>query len=89
MLPVDEKRIPYVGDFAQMWDERESAQRLRLSVATLRRRRRRRQPPAWVKLGYRIFYRESDLREFIETSVVHPDQPLTDPDNSDPVGGQS
>jgi hypothetical protein len=54
----------------ELCDEREAAGRLRLSVATLRRRRRHRQPPAWVKLGSRVFYRKKDLESFIDTNLV-------------------
>jgi predicted DNA-binding transcriptional regulator AlpA len=50
--------------------EREAAQRLGLSVATLRRRRLRRQPPVWVKIGSRVLYRKRDLESFVEANVV-------------------
>jgi hypothetical protein len=54
----------------ELCDEREAARRLGLSVATLRRRRRHRQPPVWVKLGFRVFYRKRDLESFIEANVI-------------------
>jgi hypothetical protein len=53
-----------------LFDEREAAQRLGLSVATLRRRRLRRQPPVWAKLGSRVLYRKQDLESFVEANVV-------------------
>lgn len=53
-----------------LFDEREAARRLGLSVATLRRRRLLRQPPAWVKLGGRVLYRAVDLNAFVEANVV-------------------
>lgn len=59
----------------ELIDEREAARRLGLSVATLRRRRLFRQPPAWVKLGSRVLYRQTDLAAFIEANVVPPAQP--------------
>ena len=54
----------------ELCDEREAARRLGLSVATLRRRRRHQQPPVWVTLGFRIFYRTQDLESFIAANVV-------------------
>jgi hypothetical protein len=54
----------------KLCDERQAARRLGLSIATLRRRRQNRQPPIWVKLGFRVFYREQDLESFIEANVV-------------------
>ena len=60
---MDEKRL---------LDERESANRLGLSLATLRRRRARGLPPAWVCLGKRILYRAQDLDDLIEASLVRP-----------------
>lgn len=64
----------------ELFNEREAAQRLGLSVATLRRRRQHRQPPIWVKLGSRIFYRKQDLESFIEANVVClPDRGSGDP----------
>ena len=44
-----------------LFDEREAARRLGLSVATMRRRRLLRRPPAWVKLGGRVLYRALEL----------------------------
>jgi predicted DNA-binding transcriptional regulator AlpA len=54
----------------ELFNEHEAAGRLGLSVATIRRRRLFRQPPAWVKLGSRVLYRNSDLEAFIEANVV-------------------
>lgn len=53
-----------------LFDEREAARRLGLSVATMRRRRLLRRPPVWVKLGARVLYRNSDLEAFVEANVV-------------------
>jgi hypothetical protein len=53
-----------------LFDEREAARRLGLSVATIRRRRLLRLPPAWVKLGGRVLYRPQDLVDFIDANVV-------------------
>jgi hypothetical protein len=54
----------------QLFDEREAARQLGLSVATMRRRRLFRQPPAWLKLGSRVLYRAAELEAFVEASVV-------------------
>ncbi len=54
----------------ELFDEREAARRLGLSVATLRRRRLLRQPPTFVKLGGRVLYRQSDLGTLIEENLV-------------------
>ena len=51
-------------------NEREAAQTLGLSVATLRRRRLLRQPPLWAKLGSRVLYRKQDLEAFVEANLV-------------------
>lgn len=53
-----------------LFDEREAAQRLGLSVATMRRRRLLRNPPAWVKLGRRVLYRKQDLESFVNANVI-------------------
>lgn len=53
-------------------NEHEAAQRLGLSVATLRRRRLLRQPPVWCKLGARVLYRAEDLTSFVEANIVQP-----------------
>ena len=45
---------------------------LRMSRANLARRRKRRQPPAWVQLGRKIFYRSKDLDRFVRERVVQP-----------------
>ncbi len=64
-------RVHSPADFAtELCDEIEAALRLRLSVATLRRRRQQRQPPVWVKLGSRVFYRKQDLESFIAANIV-------------------
>lgn len=53
-----------------LFDEREAARRLGLSVATMRRRRLLRLPPRWCKLGGRVLYRQEDLLAFVEGSIV-------------------
>jgi hypothetical protein len=57
-------------DSDRLRNEQEAAWWLGLSVGTMRRRRLLREPPAWVKLGGRVLYRESDLRAFVEANVV-------------------
>ena len=56
----------------ELRNEKQAAQRLGLSVATLRRRRLLRQPPAWVKLGARVLYRSNDLDDFVQANLVQP-----------------
>lgn len=58
-----------------LFDEREAARRLGLSVATMRRRRLLRQPPAWVKLGGRVLYRSVELTAFVEANIVEVNTP--------------
>ena len=54
----------------ELFDEREAARRLGLSVATIRRRRLLRQPPAWIKLGGRVFYRARELDAFVDANLT-------------------
>jgi len=68
----DEQQSPNSVQSGELHNEREAALKLGLSVATLRRRRRRRQPPAWVKLGSRVLYRQKDLDAFVEANLVRP-----------------
>jgi hypothetical protein len=53
-------------------NEHQAAQRLGLSVASLRRRRLLQLPPAYAKLGARVAYRPQDLDEFIAANIVRP-----------------
>lgn len=69
-LTVKRDRDHRSDGWADLCSEREAAELLHLSVATLRRRRRLRQPPVWTKLGARVFYRRRDLESFIESNVV-------------------
>lgn len=62
----------YIMESTELFNEREAARRLGLSVATLRRRRLNQQSPAWVKLGDRVLYRIQDLESFIEAHLIHP-----------------
>jgi hypothetical protein len=51
----------------------EAAQILKVKKQTPAAWRNRRQGPAYVKVGRRVFYRPSDLREWLESRVVRPD----------------
>jgi predicted DNA-binding transcriptional regulator AlpA len=53
-------------------DEKAAAQRLGLSVSTLRRRRLLRQTPTFVKLGARVLYQAEDLSRFVADNIVRP-----------------
>jgi len=48
---------------------KEAAERLRSSVPTLARWRVNGNGPAYVKNGGRVFYRDSDLESFIQSST--------------------
>jgi hypothetical protein len=51
----------------QLLNEAETAQRLRCTVAALRRWRRERRGPRFVRMGRLIRYSETALIEFIES----------------------
>lgn len=57
---------------SNLLNEHEAAQRLGLSVATLRRRRLLRQPPTYIKISARVLYRAEDLTGFVEANAVRP-----------------
>jgi hypothetical protein len=63
--------ITIMDSSAELFNERDAARFLGLSVSTLRRRRLLRQPPAWVKLGARVLYKKKDLESLIDASMVH------------------
>jgi predicted DNA-binding transcriptional regulator AlpA len=50
--------------------EREAAEQLSLSLATLRRRRCEGRPPKWIKIGASVRYRSEDLEAFIQSCTV-------------------
>ena len=52
--------------------DREAPQVIPLSTAALRKRRLLGLPPVFIRLGAKIVYRESDLREFIRDCEQHP-----------------
>ena len=52
--------------------ERETAERLRCTVAALRRWRREHRGPKWIKLGRLIRYSIADLESFIAASTEGP-----------------
>lgn len=52
--------------------EREVAQRLKVSVATIRRRRLFRQPPEWIKIGASVRYRPEAVERLIESGTCIP-----------------
>jgi predicted DNA-binding transcriptional regulator AlpA len=56
----------------RLFDEREAAARLGLTVATLRRWRWARRGPAWVKVGAAVRYSAADLAAFIEAGRQNP-----------------
>lgn len=52
--------------------EHEVAQRLKVSVATIRRRRLLRRPPEWVKIGASVRYRPEAVERLIESGTCSP-----------------
>ncbi len=48
--------------------ERQVAEMLSISVATLRRWRSQKKPPEWTKLGSSVRYRTEAIRHFVEES---------------------
>ncbi len=57
----------------QLLTTEEAAQALRLTKGSLEQRRYRRQAPQWVRIGRRVFYRESDIDALIDASIQCPD----------------
>jgi predicted DNA-binding transcriptional regulator AlpA len=55
-----------------MWKTEEAAQFLGVAAQTMNKWRCHKQGPKYVKLGSYIWYREEDLREWIEASVITP-----------------
>jgi len=51
----------------QVFDEKQAARLLALSVPTLRKRRLNKQPPIWLKIGRSVRYRAADLEAFTES----------------------
>jgi hypothetical protein len=50
----------------------QAAKRLGVSASCLSRWRQLRQPPQYVKIGARVFYRVKDLQELIDENLVRP-----------------
>ena len=55
--------------------EQEVADRLSLSIATLRAWRRRGQGPRFVKFGRAVRYMVGDVEQFVRASAVEPSNP--------------
>ena len=55
--------------------EHEVAQRLNVSVATIRRRRLLRRPPEFVRIGSSVRYRPEAVERLIESGTCSPEQP--------------
>ena len=55
-------------------DEAEASRILGLSLKTLQKRRWQKKGPRYLKLGRRVAYRLSDLRDFLDSSPVLPAQ---------------
>lgn len=57
----------------KMLTTKQAAELTGTSASTLQYYRFMKQPPAYVKLGRRIFYRPDDLRAWIEQGVIEPE----------------
>jgi predicted DNA-binding transcriptional regulator AlpA len=55
----------------ELLTEREVAQLLKVSVATIRRRRLFRQPPDFVKIGASVRYRCEAIQRLIDSAEQH------------------
>jgi hypothetical protein len=51
----------------KLFDEKSARSVVPMSLAWFRRRRLYDLPPRFVRIGRRVFYREKDLRSFIES----------------------
>ena len=54
----------------QLFNEKEAAERLKMSLPWLRGRRRDKLAPIFLKIGARVLYRESDLAHFLDSCAV-------------------
>ena len=70
------------GDPDRALREQEVAERLSLSIATLRAWRRRGQGPRFVKFGRAVRYMVGDVEQFIRASAVDPSHPAVTVDKS-------
>lgn len=59
-----------VSEGGTLYDEKEAARRLRMSLPWLRARRRDKLAPVFLKIGSRVLYRESDLASFLASCAV-------------------
>lgn len=55
-----------------MFNEKEVAERLNCKVSTLRKWRLLGSGPAYVKVGRRVRYRETDLMAYLDAHCVQP-----------------
>ncbi len=70
------------GDPDRALREQEVAERLSLSIATLRAWRRRGQGPRFVKFGRAVRYMVGDVEQFVRTSAVDPSHAAVTVDKS-------
>lgn len=55
-----------------LMDHKEASAKVRLSSSTLAKWRIKGIGPAYLKVGHRVFYRQSDLENWLESTVVTP-----------------
>jgi len=67
-LVLDEKSSPESEAAAadRLWNEREVARYLNVSVASIRRRRLLRQPPDFVKVGSSVRYEQASVHRVVQ-----------------------
>jgi excisionase family DNA binding protein len=73
---MSDPMMSHEGAPARALTEREVAERLGLSVATLRAWRHRGQGPRFLRLGRAVRYLPDDLDDFVRASAVVASQPL-------------
>ena len=64
--------------------EADTAEELNVSVRTLRKWRQLRVGPPWVEIGRQIHYPDEDRAAWIKSREVHPDEPVRQPEASNP-----
>ncbi len=65
-----------VSNLSGYFDEATLAAELGLTVYALRRWRQRGYGPSWAKVGRAVFYKEQDVRRFIDSQIEQREQVL-------------
>ena len=62
-----------------VFDEKNAARYMGVSLSTLRRRRAARREPAFIQLDRRILYRKSELDKTLDDNTINPQEAPLDP----------